>query len=339
MNTSEFVAGTLGGGAGIAVGQPLDTIRVRLQTSKSVGFFATLSRTLSNEGVLGLYRGLVPPLAGIAGVNCLLFGVYGNAKSSLAALAGRPNDATLPLPLVYLAGAYGGAAACVLTTPIELIKCRQQVATGRSLSALEHANRIVASEGVLALYTGLPITLIRDVPSYGLYYACYEWCARWLASRRQAPASVSAAAASSASSSSSLSSSSLALGNANVDASNNYSTLSGQLPTSADTSSHWYRFVTSPAAIDSLVGGGVAGTVAWVSIYPLDVIKSRLQAQSARPQAQRQYAGIADCTSKILQHEGWRGFTRGLSATVFRAFPVNAVTFFVYELTKLATEG
>ncbi|KJE89928.1 hypothetical protein CAOG_001328 [Capsaspora owczarzaki ATCC 30864] len=277
MNTSEFVAGTLGGGAGIAVGQPLDTIRVRLQTSKSVGFFATLSRTLSNEGVLGLYRGLVPPLAGIAGVNCLLFGVYGNAKSSLAALAGRPNDATLPLPLVYLAGAYGGAAACVLTTPIELIKCRQQVATGRSLSALEHANRIVASEGVLALYTGLPITLIRDVPSYGLYYACYE-C-------------------------------------------------------------HWYRFVTSPAAIDSLVGGGVAGTVAWVSIYPLDVIKSRLQAQSARPQAQRQYAGIADCTSKILQHEGWRGFTRGLSATVFRAFPVNAVTFFVYELTKLATEG
>ncbi|KAL0169380.1 hypothetical protein M9458_033976, partial [Cirrhinus mrigala] len=56
-----------------------------------------------------------------------------------------------------------------------------------------------------------------------------------------------------------------------------------------------------------LLAGGMSGTASWLSTYPVDVINGRSQ-QSWR-------------------REGWRVFTRGLTSTLLRAFPVNATTF------------
>lgn len=38
---------------------------------------ASLAFTLQREGFLGLFRGLAPPLAGVAAQNAILFGAYG----------------------------------------------------------------------------------------------------------------------------------------------------------------------------------------------------------------------------------------------------------------------
>jgi hypothetical protein len=61
----------------------------------------------------------------------------------------------------------------------------------------------------------------------------------------------------------------------------------------------------------------------------LDVIKSNIQTQTGH--------GLQDetalaCAKRLYQRDGMRAFTRGLWPTLFRAFPVNAVTFTVYEL-------
>ena len=86
-----------------------------------------------------------------------------------------------------------------------------------------------------------------------------------------------------------------------------------------------------------LASGGLAGVVAWASIYPLDTVKTIIQSQpasggiSANPvTAWRQVtAGVGG--HAVL----WRGF----SACCLRALPLNACAFWGYEftITKLNT--
>ena len=77
-----------------------------------------------------------------------------------------------------------------------------------------------------------------------------------------------------------------------------------------------------------LLAGGIAGVASWVGNIPMDVMKSRLQADDL---SQRQYANYMDCARKSYREGGFRIFWRGLPATCIRAFPVNAVTFATYE--------
>ncbi|KAG7248735.1 hypothetical protein CRUP_005530, partial [Coryphaenoides rupestris] len=74
-----------------------------------------------------------------------------------------------------------------------------------------------------------------------------------------------------------------------------------------------------------LFAGGMSGIVCWISTYPVDVIKSRLQADGVG--GVNRYSGIRDCVRQSVQKEGWRVFTRGLTSTLLRAFPVNAAIF------------
>ena len=83
-----------------------------------------------------------------------------------------------------------------------------------------------------------------------------------------------------------------------------------------------------------LFAGGTAGVASWICCYPLDVIKSRLQAQSQMktdfPPAK--YEGIVDCFRKSVREEGYRVLWRGLGTAVTRAFVVNGAIFSAYEL-------
>lgn len=66
----EFVAGGLGGMAGVIAGHPLDTLRIRLQQPgihrvpklSASGF---LRKIVKSEGASSLYRGMGAPLASI----------------------------------------------------------------------------------------------------------------------------------------------------------------------------------------------------------------------------------------------------------------------------------
>lgn len=74
-----------------------------------------------------------------------------------------------------------------------------------------------------------------------------------------------------------------------------------------------------------LLAGGLAGSCAWAVCYPTDVIKSIVQA-SPNP------IRIMDVVKKVRQEQGLhKGLYKGFTVTVLRGFPVNAVTFLVYE--------
>lgn len=84
-----------------------------------------------------------------------------------------------------------------------------------------------------------------------------------------------------------------------------------------------------------LVAGGCAGMFACASAYPLDLVRTRLAAQTT----QRYYSGIVDCLRRIVADEGAFGLYRGLGATLVQVGPSLAINYCTYEtLRNLAVE-
>ena len=93
-----------------------------------------------------------------------------------------------------------------------------------------------------------------------------------------------------------------------------------------------------------LLCGGLAGIITWASIFPLDVIKTRVQTQVLHdPQqhgerhallqagAQGQRMSSLEIAKHAYRTEGAGVFFRGLGICSVRAFVVNAVQWACYE--------
>lgn len=83
----------------------------------------------------------------------------------------------------------------------------------------------------------------------------------------------------------------------------------------------------SPLPWVSVVGGGCAGALSWVVVFPIDVVKSLVQRDALKNDPM---------TSKQLVRERFRemgiaGFYRGLSMQLLRSVPVHSLNFYVYE--------
>lgn len=76
--------------------------------------------------------------------------------------------------------------------------------------------------------------------------------------------------------------------------------------------------------------GGLAGEALWLSSYPFDVVKSKMQCDGFG--AQQQFNSMRDCFKKTYAAEGLAGYWKGIGPTLLRAMPVSAGTFAVYVL-------
>lgn len=263
----DFFAGFLGGCAGIMVGYPLDTVKVHMQTQdcrnpKYRGTWDCLRSILAKESVSGLYKGMTSPIAGVAVVNAIIFGVYGSTQRSLS----EPDR----LSSYFLAGASAGLAQTPVSSPIELAKTRLQLQStgqGNFRGPMQCLRSIYKQEGYRGVFKGLGITFLREGPSFGVYFVTYEMLTK----------------------------------------------TSSKQPIST---------------LHILLAGGLAGTASWVISYPIDVIKSRIQAESSN-----RYSGALDCLKKSVRAEGYSCLYRGLNSTILRAFPTNAATFAVVTWT------
>ena len=82
---------------------------------------------------------------------------------------------------------------------------------------------------------------------------------------------------------------------------------------------------------NKVAAASTAGVLGWFIIYPVDVVKNRLQAQPGGPD--RMYTGVWDCVRKSYHAEGWTVFFRGLKFTLIRAAPVSAILLPIYDTT------
>ena len=86
------------------------------------------------------------------------------------------------------------------------------------------------------------------------------------------------------------------------------------------------------AALKVFIAGGIAGVVTWTSIYPLDVIKTKIQSPGITHVAGEQTSlvnhserGAWSIVKTSYRQEGLGIFFRGLGVCNVRAFIVNAV--------------
>ena len=83
--------------------------------------------------------------------------------------------------------------------------------------------------------------------------------------------------------------------------------------------------------------GILASVIAKTGVFPLDLIRKRLQVQG--PARDRFAGGMVPVYDKgvwrvgreILNKEGWRGLYRGLGVGLLKAAPASAVTMWTYE--------
>lgn len=87
------------------------------------------------------------------------------------------------------------------------------------------------------------------------------------------------------------------------------------------------------SSLQVLTAGGVAGTVYWITIFPIDVIKSNMQIDHS-DWSKRQFKGFLDAVTKIYRQRGIKAFYKGLTPCLIRSFPTNAATFLAYEYTR-----
>ncbi|KAG7209550.1 hypothetical protein KM043_015630 [Ampulex compressa] len=84
-----------------------------------------------------------------------------------------------------------------------------------------------------------------------------------------------------------------------------------------------------------LLCGGIAGAVAQMISYPLDVTRRRMQLAMMNPATHKYGSGMQSTIALIYKENGIiKGLYRGMSINYLRAIPMVSVSFTVYEIMK-----
>jgi len=199
----SFLAGGGGGICAVVSGHPLDTIKVRLQTMpmpkpgerpQFTGTFDCFKQTLAKEGFKGLYKGMGAPLVGVAPIFAISFWGFGVGKNTILQIRDDPKH-ELTLTELFAAGAFSGIFTTLIMAPGERIKCLLQIQQdgGKKLynGPMDCAKKLYREGGIRSVYKGSILTLCRDIPASGAYFAGYEGIKRLMTPAGQDPSKLS----------------------------------------------------------------------------------------------------------------------------------------------------
>ncbi|XP_021647333.2 calcium-dependent mitochondrial ATP-magnesium/phosphate carrier protein 2 isoform X2 [Hevea brasiliensis] len=87
-----------------------------------------------------------------------------------------------------------------------------------------------------------------------------------------------------------------------------------------------------PGPLVQLGCGTLSGALGATCVYPLQVVRTRMQAQRSNMGAA--YKGMSDVFRRTFQHEGIRGFYKGIFPNMLKVVPSASITYMVYEAMK-----
>ncbi|XP_060037047.1 solute carrier family 25 member 47 isoform X2 [Erinaceus europaeus] len=171
----DFVAGAIGGVCGVAVGYPLDTVKV-----------------------WGFYRGLSLPVCTVTLVSSMSFGTYRCCLAHICRLRYGSAEAKPGKTDITVSGFASGVSRVFLTSPTEVAKVRLQTQRRPSASGplgtpplslpagpgyrgpLHCLATVAREEGLRGLYKGSSALLLRDGHSFATYFLSYALLSEWL---------------------------------------------------------------------------------------------------------------------------------------------------------------
>ncbi|KXX74738.1 hypothetical protein MMYC01_208615 [Madurella mycetomatis] len=317
--SADFWAGYISGAAGIIIGNPLDVLKVRLQAGPPSTPSSNPTPTNPSRTGRIFLLGTAAPVLGYGALNALLFVSYNRTEAFLNGSISPSAPTTNPVPegkrsslyTTWLAGAVGGLATWAVSTPTELIKCRAQLQQQPVAPSHGKPTRGASSSWVIAKQVW------KAQGFRGLYFGGGVTALR-------------------------------------------DSIGYGFYFWGYELASRWMAGfgggggsmgggdVLGTEAAKVLLCGGLAGIVTWASIFPLDVVKTRVQTQAMDLRVDmrgerapllgesglgrgRRRLGAWEVAKETYREGGIRLFFRGLTVCSVRAFIVNAVQWTVYE--------
>ncbi|XP_038207227.1 mitochondrial glutamate carrier 1-like [Zerene cesonia] len=77
--------------------------------------------------------------------------------------------------------------------------------------------------------------------------------------------------------------------------------------------------------LPKIINGGIAGIIGVSVVFPLDLVKTRLQNQTIGPNGEKQYKNMLDCFRKTYAAEGYFGMYRGSAVNIILITPEKAI--------------
>ncbi|KAI7180548.1 hypothetical protein KC360_g133 [Hortaea werneckii] len=182
----HFALGSIAGAFGAFMVYPIDLVKTRMQNQRSARVGQLLyknswdcaTKVVRNEGVRGLYSGVLPQLVGVAPEKAIKLTVNDLVRGKFT----DPKTGNIALSAELLAGGAAGGCQVVFTNPLEIVKIRLQV-QGEALKAAAREGEqvtkrsalwIVRHLGLVGLYKGASACLLRDVPFSAIYFPAYS---------------------------------------------------------------------------------------------------------------------------------------------------------------------
>lgn len=393
MTTTSPLVGLISGCAGavtlVYVGQPLDTVKVRMQlstasrivTSSNSGVSmwscvrdmwhqalvtpTSQQRRMNNVAVVGggsgrvveacsltsavtnkannkvaaagrmarlMYAGTAPALLANVAENGVLFAAYGPCQRLVAfvmdlfSVTGSTTVDDVEKKLgpagMATAGSLASLCSAFALCPTELIKVRLQAADlerSKTLSLNTTAKRSVpistaagtlqvvagvwkTEGGLRGMYRGLGSTVVREMPGYYVFFLAYEASRNFLNDWHHSSVTPTRTAGGS---------------------------IGGHGVTSVNRD--------EPTWV-TMAAGAAAGTCLWLVVYPVDAIKSRIQA-SGGSGTENSSGSFLKTLALSVRNEGPLALYRGLAPTLLRTVPASAVMFWTVERTTTLLSG
>jgi solute carrier family 25 carnitine/acylcarnitine transporter 20/29 len=267
----------------------------------------------------GAWAGLGAPLAAASIVNASVFLTYGLSTRTWDGLRrsddddGHSSSSSSPSSFARnaLCGGLAGIVSSFVVCPVDLVKTRMQNAniaataasagySSSSSSSLRVARDILGNHGVAGLYRGLGATVARQCPGFVAYFGSYDSTrSALLASMRRR--------------------------RRRRDDDDDDDDDAGSISTTTGGRRR-------DELLASIAAGGLSGTLSWAIVYPLDLVKTRIQ--SLPHDCRKRERSMVRVGSDVVRRHGWRALYRGFGITMMRAFPVNGIIFPTYEMTS-----
>lgn len=217
----EMLCGGIAGMSQVVVTNPLEVIKVKVQTSKM-----SVKEAVSQiKGFSDLYRGAEACVARDVSFSAILFPLYAHLKPFL--LATLSSDGSLAFVSNIIAGSIAAAPAAFLATPMDLVKTRMQQSRkqyglpssdnndsssiaitnrnnnkvpfvlgtayyreSKELSFTETIIGIINNEGPDVLFSGSIERVARSIPQFGITLAVFDYLTNLAASVGFLPSAV-----------------------------------------------------------------------------------------------------------------------------------------------------
>ncbi|KIJ67416.1 hypothetical protein HYDPIDRAFT_25870 [Hydnomerulius pinastri MD-312] len=269
-----------------------------------------------------------------------------------------------------IAGSFGGAAQVLIGQPLDTIKTRAQIAPkGMFTGPMDILTQTLRKEGFFALYKGMASPLIGIAGVNSLLFASYAASKRIVSPFPQLSIPQIALAGAMAGAANAILASPVEMFKVRMQGQYGaatdkrlrdvaremwrewgfkhgimrgyWVTVAREIPAYAG---FYAAFEFSKRQFQSrygqqvpvwalLASGSTGGIAYWLSCYPLDVIKSRIQLRPTPPTS-RPWTYMNAELRAVVAEGGIAGLFRGLSPSLIRSIPAAGSTFAAFELTR-----